>query len=254
MNTSVPPAVPLLEMRAVGKHFGGVTALEDIQLTIGRGEVVALVGDNGAGKSTLSKVIAGVHQPDDGDVLVDGQAHRITGPTHARSLGIEVVYQDLALAPNLDIATNLFLGREIVRRGLLGWLNGRRMRAEAQTLLDSLDVNVPSLGTPVERLSGGQRQAIAIARATFGGHRLIVMDEPTAALGVRETAKVEELIVRLAERGISVLLVSHNMAQVKRITDRILVLRRGRLVAEARTADVTAEDVVSLITGARTGS
>ncbi|MEV6929319.1 ATP-binding cassette domain-containing protein [Dactylosporangium sp. NPDC051485] len=244
---------PLLEMRDVGKHFGGVTALDHIQLTIGHGEVVALVGDNGAGKSTLSKVIAGVLQPDDGELLVNGTAYRITGPSHARNLGIEVVYQDLALAPNLDITTNLFLGREIVRRGLLGWLNGRRMRSEAKAHLAALDVNVPSLSTPVERLSGGQRQAIAISRATYGGHRLIVMDEPTAALGVRETAKVEELIMRLAQRGISVLLVSHNMAQVKRITNRVLVLRRGRLVAERRTADVTAEDLVSLITGAREG-
>jgi len=244
-------AVPLLEMRGVIKRFGGVTALDDINLRIDPGEVVALVGDNGAGKSTLSKVIAGVLQPEDGDVLVDGTAHKITGPTHARSLGIEVVYQDLALAPNLDIATNLFLGREIVRRGAFGWLNTRRMRAEAKEHLDSLDVNVPSLTTPVERLSGGQRQAIAISRATYGGHRLIVMDEPTAALGVRETAKVEQLITRLSERGISVLLVSHNMAQVKKITHRVLVLRRGRLVAERRTADVSAEDVVSLITGAR---
>lgn len=244
---------PIIEMQGVEKHFGGVVALSDIHLRIAPGEIVALVGDNGAGKSTLSKVIAGVLQPDEGQLLVDGSPHRINGPTHARTLGIEVVYQDLALAPNLDISTNLFLGREIVRPRVFGWLNTRKMRQEAKRLLESLDVRVPSLTTPVERLSGGQRQAIAISRATYGGHRLIVMDEPTAALGVRETAKVEELVMRLRERGISILLVSHNMAQVKRITDRILVLRRGELVAERATADVSAQDVVSLITGATEG-
>jgi ABC-type sugar transport system ATPase subunit len=244
-------AEPAVELRRIGKRFGGLVALDDVNLTIHRGEIVALVGDNGAGKSTLTKVVAGVHRPDSGAVVIDGIEADLHRPQDARDLGVEVVYQDLALAPNLDVVSNLFLGREVVRLPGLGWLDRRRMRTDAVRLLESLDVRIPSYSTKVETLSGGQRQAIAIARASHWGRLLLIMDEPTAALGVRETAKVEALVHRLRETGLAVLLVSHNLDQVFRLADRVAVMRRGRLVAERVVSETHGDDVVALITGAR---
>ena len=240
-------SAPVLELRGVTKRYGGITAVDAVSLTVPPRSVVALVGDNGAGKSTISKIIAGAVHPDEGEVLVGGEVRASIDPTEVRRSGIEVVYQDLALAPNLDVATNLFLGRERVRA--FGWLDRSGMRREARELLAQLDVYVPSLSTKVERLSGGQRQAIAIARATHWARSLVVMDEPTAALGLRETRKVEELVLALRERGLSVLIVSHNLDQVFRLSDKILVMRRGNLVAHFDTAATTTEEVVSTITG-----
>ena len=238
---------PVLELRSVTKRYGGITAVDSVSLAVPAGSIVALVGDNGAGKSTISKIIAGAVHPDEGEVLVGGKLRASIDPTEVRRSGIEVVYQDLALAPNLDVATNLFLGRERVRA--FGWLDRAGMRREARDLLAQLDVYVPSLSTKVERLSGGQRQAIAIARATHWARSLVVMDEPTAALGVRETRKVEELVVALRKRGLAVLIVSHNLDQVFRLSDKILVMRRGNLVAQFDTSATTTEEVVSTITG-----
>jgi len=245
--TEILNDAPVVELRGVTKRYGGITAVDSVSFTVPARSIVALVGDNGAGKSTISKIIAGAVHPDEGDVLVGGEPRHSIDPTEVRRSGIEVVYQDLALAPNLDVATNLFLGREKVRA--LGFLDRRAMRREARELLEQLDVYVPSLSTKVERLSGGQRQAIAIARATHWAQSLVVMDEPTAALGLRETRKVEDLMGTLRERGRSVLVVSHNLDQVFRLSDHILVMRRGSLVAQFDTAKTSTEEVVATITG-----
>ena len=239
--------VAVVELREVTKRYGGITAVDGVSFTVPPRSIVALVGDNGAGKSTVSKIIAGAVHPEEGEVLVNGEVRKSIDPTEVRRSGIEVVYQDLALAPNLDVATNLFLGRERVRA--LGWLDRSGMRREARELLSQLDVYVPSLSTKVERLSGGQRQAIAIARATHWAQSLVVMDEPTAALGLRETRKVEDLMATLRDRGLSVLVVSHNLDQVFRLSDQILVMRRGALVSQFETAKTSSEEVVATITG-----
>ena len=246
-TTQTQQDTPVVELKEVTKRYGGITAVNGVSLAVPPRSVVALVGDNGAGKSTISKIIAGAEHPDAGEVLVGGETRASIDPTDVRKSGIEVVYQDLALAPNLDVATNLFLGRERVKA--FGWLDRASMRKEAKELLGQLDVYVPSLTTKVERLSGGQRQAIAIARATHWAKSLVVMDEPTAALGLRETAKVEELILTLREQGKSVLVVSHNLEQVFRLSDQILVMRRGNLVADFQTQQTTTDTVVKTITG-----
>lgn len=239
---------PVLELRGVTKRFGGVTALEDIALHVAAGEVVAIVGDNGAGKSTLIKSVAGVHAPDQGTVAVAGRTVRFAKPTDAREHGIEVVYQDLALAPNLDVATNMFLGRELTHRPF-GLLRKREMRRRAAEILDEFSIHIPSPRVLIQNLSGGQRQGVAIGRATHWGSRLVVMDEPTAALGVAETARVEEIIVRMRERGLAILVVSHDLEQVFRVCDRVYVLRRGRLAGERVVAESTGDEIVGLITG-----
>ena len=247
---SAPTGTPLVRIDGVGKEFGAIVALEQVDLEVGAGEIVAVVGDNGAGKSTLIKLIAGVHQPTRGRLLLDGEPVRLANPNDSRRHGIEVVFQDLALADNQPVYMNLFLGRELVR-GPLRRLDRGRMAAETNALLDELDIRVPSSRVPIRALSGGQRQGVAIARATRWGERLILMDEPTAALGVQETARVEDTILRMRERGKAILIVSHSLDQVFRLSDRICVLRRGRQVGVRTTAETDGDEIVAMITGLR---
>jgi len=212
------------------------------------GEVVALVGDNGAGKSTLAKTMAGTLIPDEGQIVFDGRPVRLHGPADATDLGIATVYQDLALCDNLDVVANLFLGREPVGRAAT--LDELTMETSSQALLDRLSIQIPSVRTPVASLSGGQRQSIAVARAAMGAPRVVLLDEPTAALGVAQTAQVLDLIVALRWHGLGVVVISHSLSDVFAVSDRIIVLRLGRRVATFQTADATTEGVVSAITGA----
>ncbi|HZZ60724.1 MAG TPA: ATP-binding cassette domain-containing protein [Roseiarcus sp.] len=244
--TERPP--PVLSLERIHKAFGGVVAIEDFTLDVYPGEVLALVGDNGAGKSTLIKIIAGVHRPTRGRMLIDGAAASFRDPSEAQDHGIQVVYQDLALADRQPVYMNVFLGRELTT-GLMRRLNRRRMIAETEALLKDLDVRVPSAQAAVRDLSGGQRQGVAIARATHWAAKLILMDEPTAALGVAETAKVEDIIRGLKARNFPILIVSHNLDQVFRLSDRICVLRRGRQIGIRETASVGKNEIVSMITG-----
>lgn len=241
------PDQPILSMRSITKRFGAVQALIDVDFDVFAGEVVALVGDNGAGKSTLIKVVAGVYAADDGDIFFDGAPAHIPTPTAARDLGIATVFQDLALCDNLDVVANLFLGRETVHRGLLDEVD---MEQRSWELLRQLSAKVPSVRTPVASLSGGQRQTVAIARSLLGDPKVVILDEPTAALGVVQTAEVLNLIERLRERGLGVVVISHNMADVQAVADRVVVLRLGRNNGIYRVADVTTEDIVAAITGA----
>jgi ABC-type sugar transport system ATPase subunit len=241
-------AQPLVRLDRVRKEFGAVVALEEVTLDVYAGEIVALVGDNGAGKSTLVKIIAGVHQPTSGEIVLEGETTRIAGPNDARRHGIEVVYQDLALANDQPVYMNMFLGRELVR-GPLRMLDRRRMAAETQRLLDELDVRIDSPRAVIRDLSGGQRQGVAIGRAVKWAERLVLMDEPTAALGVQETRRVEEIILRLRERGRAIVIVSHSLDQVFRVSDRICVLRRGQQVGIRKTSETNGDQIVSMITG-----
>ncbi|MQA12181.1 MAG: ATP-binding cassette domain-containing protein [Pseudonocardiaceae bacterium] len=240
--------------RGLVKHYGSVVAMNGADFDLYPGEVLAVVGDNGAGKSTLIKSLSGAVIPDSGAMYLEGERVRFHGPLDARRAGIETVYQDLALAPAQDIATNLFLGREQRRPGLLGGLfrtlDARKMRAEAQRVMDELGVGISSVQQRVETLSGGQRQGVAVARAAAFSTRLVIMDEPTAALGVAESAKVLELIGRIRERGLPVVLVSHNMPHVFEIADRVHVHRLGKRVAVASPREHTMNQVVGLLTGA----
>lgn len=239
-----------LRLDGITKHFGGIVAIKRFDLEIEAGQIVALVGDNGAGKSTLVKIISGLYQPTAGEIRLNGERTAFRDPSDARAKGVEVVYQDLALVDLQPVYMNMFLGREL-RRAPLGILDRKRMAAETQTLVDELDIRIPSARATLSDLSGGQRQGIAIARATHWASSLVLMDEPTAALGVAETAKVEELILKLKERGAAVLIVSHNMEQVFRVADRVTVLRRGTQVATHDVADVSHNDLVAMITGLR---
>jgi len=239
---------PILSLERIHKTFGGVVAIEDLTLEVYPGEVVALVGDNGAGKSTLVKIIAGVHRATGGRMRIDGVEASFHDPSEARDLGIQVVYQDLALADRQPVYMNMFLGRELTR-GPLHRLDRPRMIVETETLLKDLDVRVPSARAAIRDLSGGQRQGVAIARATHWAAKLILMDEPTAALGVAETAKVEDIILGLKARKLSILLISHNLDQVFRLSDRICVLRRGRQIGVRLTASADKNEIVSMITG-----
>jgi ABC-type sugar transport system ATPase subunit len=239
-------AVPLLELRGVSKHFGAVQALSGVDLTIPAGQVTALVGDNGAGKSVTIKAIAGIHTPDSGQILFNGRPVHIHTPRDASALGIETVHQDLALCDNLDIVQNMFLGRERVR-GIL--LQENEMEKAANETLSSLAVTtVRSVRQPVASLSGGQRQSVAIAKAVLWNSKLVIMDEPTAALGVAQTAMVLNLVKRLAGRGLAVLLVSHNMHDVLQVADRIAVLRLGHLIDVRPRSEIDAQIVVDLMT------
>jgi D-xylose transport system permease protein len=236
----------LLELRGIDKNFGPVQALTGVDLEIPSGEVTALVGDNGAGKSVLIKCIAGIHQPDGGEILWDGHPVRIRTPREAAALGIETVHQDLALCDNLDIVQNMFLGRERVRHFALA---EEDMEAAAAETLSSLAVTtVRSIRQPVASLSGGQRQSVAIAKAVLWNSKLVIMDEPTAALGVAQTKMVLDLVRRLAERGLAVLLVSHNMQDVFQVADRIAVLRLGQMVAVRPASEMDRQIVVDLMT------
>ncbi|GLZ38723.1 ATP-binding cassette domain-containing protein [Actinokineospora sp. NBRC 105648] len=242
---------PILELTGLNKSFGPVHVLHDVDFTVRAGEVTALVGDNGAGKSTLVKCVAGIHPMDSGQVFFNGERVSVTGPRDAADLGIEVVYQDLALADNLDIVQNMFLGRE---RGS-GWLlDEAAMEKAARDTLASLSVRtVKSVRTPVSSLSGGQRQTVAIAKSVLWESKVVLLDEPTAALGVAQTRQVLDLVRRLAEQGLGVVLISHNMADVFEVADRISTLYLGRMVAEVATRDVTHSQVVELITAGRSG-
>ena len=241
----------LLDVDNVSLSFGAVKALVDVSLNLRAGEVTALVGDNGAGKSTLVRCISGIHRADAGHIVFDGEKIDFSSPEDARHAGIETVHQNLALVEDLTVWQNLFLNREIVRRiGPLALLDRRAMQNRARDMVSTLAVNVPAVRSRVRRLSGGQRQAVAICRAAGFSSKLVIMDEPTAALGVQETAKVEELILRLRAEGHAVLLISHNFAQVLRLSDHVWVMRAGRCVGGRRTSETTGEEIVALITGA----
>jgi simple sugar transport system ATP-binding protein/D-xylose transport system ATP-binding protein len=240
-------AAPLLEARNLTKRFLHVQALDDVGFRVFPGETVALVGDNGAGKSTLMKILCGAYQPDAGTILIDGQEVAFRSPRDAMALGIAVVYQDLALVDHRDVAANVFLGREPTR-GMT--VDKPRMDREARRVLDTLKIKIPSVHTLVGLLSGGQRQAVAIARAVDQGGRLIFMDEPTAALGVREQAKVLRLVEDLRTHGTAVVVVSHNLQHVFSIADRIVVMRGGGNAGERTKAETTPEEIVRLIVGA----
>ncbi len=245
--TEARSAQAVLSLRGIGKHFGAVQALTDVDFDVYAGEVVALVGDNGAGKSTLVKIISGVYQPNGGTMTFDQRVISVGSPTAAQNLGIATVFQDLALCDNLDVVANLFLGQE---RGSAFWLDEVGMEKEAWRLLRQLSAKIPSVRIPIAGLSGGQRQTVAIARSLVGKPKVVMLDEPTAALGVAQTAEVLNLVERLREQGLGVVLVSHNMADVQQVADRILVLRLGRNAAEFRTEDVSTEELVAAITGA----
>ena len=240
------PTQPVLSLRGISKSFGAVQALTDIDLDVYAGEVVAIVGDNGAGKSTLVKILAGVHPQDSGTIVFEGRKVGIPTPSASRALGIATVYQDLALCDNLDVVSNLFLGRELGK----GTLNEEEMEMRAWSLLRQLSAKIPSVRIAVASLSGGQRQTVAIARSLIGEPSIVILDEPTAALGVAQTAEVLNLVERLRENGLGVVLISHNMADVQAVADRVAVLRLGRNNGDFRVPDVSYEDIISAITGA----
>ncbi|WP_454854235.1 ATP-binding cassette domain-containing protein [Rhizobium binxianense] len=243
--------VPFLQARGITKRFGALTALSDIDLDIRAGEVLALLGDNGAGKSTFIKILAGAHLPSDGQLLVGGEPVAFSSPKDAATAGIATIFQELALSENLSIAENVFLGRELKHRVLgVPFLRRTEMRQRVDGLLKELDAHISDPQAPVGSLSGGQRQAVAICRALNLNAQLVIMDEPTAALAVAETRKVLSLIRRLAERGCAVVLISHNIADVFEVADRMVVFRRGRKVAERQRDATNPEEIVSLITGA----
>jgi ABC-type sugar transport system ATPase subunit len=258
MNMATTTLNPVLEVRALEKSYGAVRALRGVSLALSRGEVLGLVGDNGAGKTTLVKCIAGAITPDEGTIVVDGVEVHIEGPHHARHLGIETVHQDLALVESLDVATNLFLNREIVSRWpvlrQIGWLDKPSMYEETKQILSRLHIKVPSVKQRVENLSGGQRQSIAVGRAVAWGRHIVLMDEPAAALGVEQSRLVIDLIRRLRESEVAVMLISHNMQHVLDVCDRVVVLRHGAKVADVRSAESSIREVVDLITGAAPGS
>jgi simple sugar transport system ATP-binding protein len=246
-------AEPLLEARDIVKSFGRVQALRGASFTVHSGEVVALIGDNGAGKSTMVKTLSGVLTPDDGEIRFEGRPVTIGDPHAARELGIETVYQDLALAPDLESSANLFLGREATRPGLLGklgFIDKREMRRRTQEAFKTLGVGVQDASAAVATLSGGQRQGVAVARAVTWAGKVVFMDEPTAALGVVQTRNVLDLIKRVRETGLAVVLISHNMPEVMEVSDRVEVLRLGERVARFTTAETTMEELVGAMTGA----
>lgn len=244
----------IFETRNIVKTYGHVVALDGVDFELREGEILAVVGDNGAGKSTLIKTLSGAIQPDQGEILLDGKLVQFKNPLDARNRGIETVYQDLAVAPAMDIASNLFLGRELRRPGILGsWfrlIDKARMIREAQQSLDALKFRLPAMTQPVEYLSGGQRQGVAVARAGVFARRLVIMDEPTAALGVRETGQVLSLIRLIRDRGLSVILISHNIPNVFEIADRIHIMRLGRRAALTTPQQHSMADVVAIMTGA----
>jgi ABC-type sugar transport system ATPase subunit len=245
---------PVLSIRHLTKRFGGLTAVNRVTWNIYPGEVVALLGDNGAGKSTLIKCVSGVYQPTEGEIFFDGKRVQFAKPIDARSRGIETIYQDLALANNLDVPANIFLGREMKNRyigGLIKTLNERTMLRESEAALNALEIHFPTLTQPIESLSGGQRQAVAIARAVYWKARLMIMDEPTNNLGVPEQQKVLDLIRRLRDQGVPVILITHTLPDVFAVSDRLMVMHRGRKVTEKKTSDTNTEELVQYMVGAR---
>jgi D-xylose transport system ATP-binding protein len=246
---TAPPGTPLLTLTGIQKRFGAVKALSDVDFEVRAGEVVALVGDNGAGKSTLVKVMSGAGPADDGRIEMGGRDVDIHTPAQASHLGIATVFQDLAICDNLDVVANLFLGREVTR-GVA--LDEAEMERRTLELLDQLSVSLPNVRTPMVSLSGGQRQSVAIVRSLLGSPSVVLLDEPTAALGVAQTAQVLNLIERLRERGLGVVLISHNMADVMAVADRITVLRLGRISGQFEVGHTTQEEIIAAITGAST--
>jgi ABC-type sugar transport system ATPase subunit len=244
---------PVLSIRNLTKRFGGLVAVNDLSWDIYPGEVVALLGDNGAGKSTLIKCVSGVYQADDGEIRFEGRLSHFARPMDARRQGIETIYQDLALANNLDVSANIFLGREVKKRyfgRLIPTLDEQMMLRESRAALESLAIQFPSLTQPIESLSGGQRQAVAIARAVYWDARLMIMDEPTNNLGVPEQHKVLELIRKLRDQGVPVILITHTLPDVFAVSDRVMVMRRGRKVTEKRTAETHTQELVQYMVGA----
>lgn len=243
-----------LEVKHISKSFGGVQALRDVSFTINKGEVVGLLGDNGAGKSTLVRCISGIHAPDSGQILVNGQEVSINSPLDARASGIETVFQDLAMVPEFNITENLFLNREIRHKNPIlawfGWLDTKAMEHRGRKAINRLNSRIPSYKEKIHNLSGGQRQAVAIARAVNWGADIVIMDEPTAALGVEQSAQVNELINVISGQGVAVLLISHNMQHVVETCDRAVVLYQGTSAADVAVKDVSKEQLVGLITGA----
>jgi fructose transport system ATP-binding protein len=255
--TRPPSTTPVMEARGLVKRYGQVTALDHADFELLPGEILAVIGDNGAGKSTLIKALSGALIPDEGEILLDGTPVRFHGPLDARRHGIETVYQDLAVAPALDIADNLFLGRELRRPGILGsvlrMLDTRRMQAEARSHMQDLKIGINSMRQAVETLSGGQRQGVAVARSAAFARRVVIMDEPTAALGVKESHMVLDLIRKVRDRGLPVILISHNMPQVFEVADRVHIQRLGRRVAVINPRDFRMSDAVAIMTGAMAG-
>jgi ABC-type sugar transport system ATPase subunit len=244
---------PVLSIRNLTKRFGGLVAVNDLSWDVYPGEVVALLGDNGAGKSTLIKCVSGVYQADDGEIRFEGRLSHFARPMDARRQGIETIYQDLALANNLDVGANIFLGREVKKHyfgGLIRTLDEQMMLRESRAALESLAIQFPSLTQPIESLSGGQRQAVAIARAVYWDARLMIMDEPTNNLGVPEQHKVLELIRKLRDQGVPVILITHTLSDVFAVSDRLMVMRRGRKVTEKRTAETHTQELVQYMVGA----
>jgi ABC-type sugar transport system ATPase subunit len=244
---------PVLSIRKLTKRFGGLVAVNDVSWDVYAGEVVALLGDNGAGKSTLIKCVSGVYQPDEGQIYFEGRLSHFARPMDARRQGIETIYQDLALANNLDVSANIFLGREVKKRYLAGFiktLDEQMMLRESRAALESLAIQFPSLTQAIESLSGGQRQAVAIARAVYWDARLMIMDEPTNNLGVPEQQKVLELIRKLRDQGVPVILITHTLPDVFAVSDRLMVMRRGRKVTEKRTAETHTQELVQYMVGA----
>jgi simple sugar transport system ATP-binding protein len=252
-HTGTTPAGDfILTATDIKKSFGGVHALKGASMTMRRGEITALIGDNGAGKSTMVRSLSGIHKPDSGQITLDGETVSFDNPNAARNHGIETVQQNLALVEDLTVWQNFFLGREKTHGfGPFRTLDRRVMRSTAEGMLKDLAVNVPPVSSKVRRLSGGQRQAVAIARAAGWGSKIVIMDEPTAALGVQETARVEGVINTLRDSGVAVLLISHNFDQVMRLSDHIWVMRAGTAVAERRTSETNGAELVALITGAK---
>lgn len=249
--TTTSAGQPVLTIHGLSKRFGAVQALKDIDFEVHPGEVVALVGDNGAGKSTLVKAIAGVYVPDEGEITVSGRRASISSPAESQRLGIATVHQDLALCDNLDVVGNLFLGQE---RRRLGVLDEVAMESESWRLLRQLSAKIPSVRIPVASLSGGQRQTVAIARSLLGDPKVVMLDEPTAALGVAQTAEVLNLVERLRENGLGVILISHNMSDVMAVADRVTVLRLGRNNGTFHVSQTTSQEIIAAITGASTNA
>lgn len=252
-TSSAPPDTPVIEVRGITKRFGSLLALRGVDLALYPGEVLGLVGDNGAGKSTLINIISGALQPSGGEVLVGGRRVQFHSPVDARRQGIETVYQDLALAPDLRVWENVFLGRERVVRGplgRLGWLDRKAMVKATAEDLEQTRIRIGSVEAEAGRLSGGQRQAVAVGRAVAWGSKVLLLDEPTAALGVEQQQQVGELVRNVAGRGMPVLLISHNLPQVHDLCDRVAVMFQGRIIADLRPAEVDMDEIVRWITGA----
>ncbi len=238
-------STPLLEMRNISIHFGGIKAVDDVSIDVMPGEVVGLLGHNGAGKSTLIKILSGAYKKDAGEIFIDGQRVEINSPRDARDHNIETIYQTLALSDNLDAASNLFLGREIVTK--FGLVDDTAMEAESRKIMARLNPNFQRFSEPVRSLSGGQRQSVAIARAVYFNARILIMDEPTAALGVHETAMVADLIKELKNQGLGIFLISHDTREMMDLCDRVSVMKNGQLIGTERVEDVTEDDILSMI-------